>query len=176
MLDERYFEEAIVLARENRNDIDGYVHLYTKGAGKLSARIKSARKITSKLSPHLQEGNVVTIRLIEKNGLQVVDVLKNGKVNVGFRDLYALNKLLESDDFDFNIWTELIGDNQFNWRRVLGFLGWDPEFALCGACNKKRPSFFDISRQDFVCQECFNNHKSYLNDKGIVGLKPPVTS
>ena len=92
-MDEHYFQEAIVLDREPSNEIDNRFHIYAKGFGKIVARGKSTRKITSKLSGHLEPGNIVRARFIEKNGLQVVDALKITSIKYQVSDLYFLNKL-----------------------------------------------------------------------------------
>ncbi|MDO8574288.1 MAG: recombination protein O N-terminal domain-containing protein, partial [bacterium] len=92
-MNEYYFNEAIVLDREPSGETDNRFSIYAKGFGKIVARGKSTRKITSKLSGHLEPGNLVKVRLIEKNGLQVVDALKSGKLGIRSADLHFLNRL-----------------------------------------------------------------------------------
>ncbi|MEK7212689.1 MAG: recombination protein O N-terminal domain-containing protein, partial [Patescibacteria group bacterium] len=50
---QEYLSEAVVLDAVPNGDLDLRVHLFTKKFGKLTAKVKSARKITSKLAGHL---------------------------------------------------------------------------------------------------------------------------
>lgn len=156
---ELYFPEAIVLNREDSNEVDSRFSIYAKGYGKFFAKAKSARKILSKLSGHLEPGSLVKIRLVGNGGLQVVDALKFGKVAVGAPDLHLLNRLLPEQDFDFGIWEMLVGSPsassglKFSWPKALKILGWDPEHAGCQLCGGK-PVFFVLKNQGFVCDRC----------------------
>ena len=62
-----YLSEAVVLDKETSGDLDIRVSMFTKKFGKLKVRAKSARRIVSKLSPHLEPGNVAQVRIIEKS-------------------------------------------------------------------------------------------------------------
>ena len=167
-MNEYYFNEAIVLDREPSNEIDNRFSIYIKGFGKIVARGKSTRKITSKLSGHLEPGNLVKVRLIEKNGLQVVDALKSSKIEIRSSAPYFLNKLLPEHDFDFALWQELVshsmkhesgGDKitdyvSLNWKEILKILGWDPEHAVCEVCGSLSVSKFTAEGQIFSCDSC----------------------
>lgn len=59
-----YCVEALVLGKEDLGEIDGVVELYTAEFGKISAKIKSAKKITSKLSGHLEPFGAAAVRLV----------------------------------------------------------------------------------------------------------------
>ncbi|MEK7193558.1 MAG: recombination protein O N-terminal domain-containing protein [Patescibacteria group bacterium] len=148
-----YLSEAIVLDKEPNGDLDVRFSLFTKKFGKLHAKAKSARKITSKLAPHLEPGNLVQVRLVEKNGLQVVDALKKTFLDINLRDLYHLEKILAEGEPDKALWQALI-EKRFVWREVLALLGWDPENALCEACEKYNPAYFDTRTQRFLCGNC----------------------
>ena len=178
-VNELYFPEAIVLDREDVNGFDSRYSIYAKGFGKFFAKATSARKITSKLAPHLEPGNLVKIRVVGNGNFQVVDVLKSSKIDVRCSDLYLLNQMLPEHDFEFGVWQELMksikypsdanalagrqvsgikeeGDNNpLNWRKVLSVLGWDPEHAACEICTEAKPVFFDIGTQSFFCENCF---------------------
>ena len=121
-MNEYYFNEAIVLDREPSGEIDNRFSIYAKGFGKIVARGKSTRKITSKLSGHLEPGNLVKVRLIEKNGLQVVDTLKVSSIKCQVSDLYFLNKLLPEHDFDFALWEELVSCIKYPRKEIKDFL------------------------------------------------------
>ena len=77
---QEYLSEAVVLDRLANGDLNGRVVFLTKRFGKLVGKARSIRKITSKLSGHLQPGNLVQVRMIEKNGLQIVDALKKSRL------------------------------------------------------------------------------------------------
>ena len=180
-MNELYFPEAVVLNREDSNDADSRFSIYAKGFGKFFAKAKSARKILSKLSGHLEPGNLVKIRLVGNGSFQVVDALKFGKVEISSPDLYFLDRILPEQDFDFKIWEILIKGNtstdstrastelsrmsspqaslgqvaqNFDWCKVLKVLGWDPDHGACEICQLGRPAYFDLRGQGFICEDC----------------------
>ena len=69
---QEYVTEAVVLDAVPSAELDVRVSLFTKKFGKLVARAKSVKKITSKLAGHLEPGNVVKIRLFGEKGVQQV--------------------------------------------------------------------------------------------------------
>ena len=152
---QEYLTEAVVLDREPSGDLDFRVSLFTKKFGKMVAKVKSARKITSKLSGHLIPGNIVNARIIEKNGLQVVDAVKKSAISCG-SDFYFLNKVLADAEPDLAIWQKITSNN-FQWLEILKTLGWDPEFASCSSCSRSNPKSFNFRSQEFLCANCFLN-------------------
>lgn len=154
---QEYSTEAIVLDKETNGDLDVRVMLFTKKFGKLIGKAKSARKITSKLSGHLESGNLIQARLVEKGGLQIVDALKKEKLSNAPADFYFLGRLLADAEPESDLWRALTEGN-FSWHEVLKILGWDPEFAACSAC-KKRASAFHAKSQEFFCGVCVLNLK-----------------
>lgn len=168
-----YFTEAIVLDRKESGEADGLLILYTQDLGKITAKAKSLRKITSKLSGHLQPLNLVKVRLIEKNGFQAVDALSiNGR---GFKKETAIfAKFLRILDFiremtfelhpDYRLWTAMKklfshdgGQNieeKIIYRGLLKILGFDPQFAECALCRKKEAKFFLKEDHLFFCGDC----------------------
>lgn len=149
---QEYLSEAIVLDRLPNGDLNGRVVFLTKRFGKLIGRAKSIRKITSKLSGHLQPGNLVQIRMIEKNGLQVVDALKKSRLGLSLAELRFLGEILSEAEPEFVIW-EMLASGRFSWPSVLKILGWDPSFASCGLCAGKAESFHSRT-QEFFCKNC----------------------
>lgn len=149
---EEYGGEAIVLRRESHGEADSRISLFMKRYGRLTAKAKSARKITSKLSAHLEPGMVSEVRLVEKNDLHIVDALKTARLSVALPDLYFLDRLLGEADPDPALW-QMVRSGSFSWDSVLKVLGWDPSEAACGACNGL-PAAFHIGKQDFFCTSC----------------------
>lgn len=149
---DEYFTEAVVLRAEPNGDLDSRFSIFTRKFGKLLTRAKSARKITSKLAGHLQPGNVVRVRLVEKNGLWVVDALKSQRLALSLGELYMLERLLGEAEPDARIWEMLFGE--ISWGEALKLLGWDPKEAACAECGRSRPRAFYLRSQEFFCDPC----------------------
>ena len=149
---QEYSSEAVVLDRLPNGDLNGRVVFLTKRFGKLVGRVKSIRKITSKLSGHLQPGNLVQLRMIEKNGLQVVDALKKSRLSLNLAELRFLGELLAEAEPEFTIW-EMLVTGRFSWNTALKTLGWDPDFASCAMCASKIEAFHQRT-QEFFCKNC----------------------
>lgn len=165
--------EAIVLDKEDLGEIDSRVFLFTKALGKVVAKVKSARKITSKLSPHLEPLNLVSIRLVEKNGFQAADALMEKKfprTDMGLSVLNLVNQLSGENQPDQQLWQVLInnlGSPAKNLKtEILSILGFDPEFASCRDCNAVKPSYFFMPDSEYVCQKCVNR----IGFKGMVNI------
>lgn len=165
-----YLTEAIVLDKKESGDFDSLVFLYTKDLGKVVARAKSVRKITSKLAGHLEPLNFVRVRLIEKNGFQVVDALapkqkKATKASIeNFSKSLALLQFINEASYelqpDLYFWQEIrkILSNDFDekitYRHLLKILGFDPKFADCHNCHNKPVDYFHKKDQLFFCGKC----------------------
>ena len=150
---QEYLSEAVILDREPAGDLDVRLSVFTKRFGKFVVKAKSARRITSKLAGHLQPGNLVDARIVEKNGLQIVDVLKKRRLDIAPADLHRLDLILAEAEPEPRLWRELVGD-KFVWWEVLGILGWEPAAAQCGACDGTEDLVFSISGQEFFCGNC----------------------
>ena len=157
---QEYLSEAVVLDRLPSGDLNGRVVFLTKRFGKLVGRVRSIRKITSKLSGHLQPGNLVQLRMIEKNGIQVVDALKKSSLSscgepgrtISLAELRFLGELLAEAEPEFMIWEMLVA-GRFSWNAALKTLGWDPDFASCVMCSGGIAAFHPRT-QEFFCKNC----------------------
>jgi recombinational DNA repair protein (RecF pathway) len=151
-----YFTSALVLDAEDVGELDKRVFLYTKELGKVGAKARSTRKITSKLSAYLEPFNFVKIRLIEKNGFQVVDALNFDKVEISPENSVFLQFIKEMT-FEFQpdkqLWFYL-RRKKFSYRQVLKILGFDPDFAVCQICGRKSVAYFSKTEQTFFCRQC----------------------
>lgn len=154
---QEYLSEAIVLDRLPNGDMNGWVVFLTKRFGKLVGKAKSIKKITSKLSGHLQPGNLVQVRMIEKNGLQVVDALKKARLSLSLSELRFLGELLAEAEPEFVIW-EMLVNGGFSWNAALKILGWDPNFASCVFCSGNA-DVFHPKTQEFFCKKCASKMK-----------------
>lgn len=154
---QEYLSEAVVLGIYPNGDMDARISLFTKKFGKLVAKAKSVKKINSKLAGHLQPGNLVRVRLVEKNGLQAADALKSSRLNIKPMDLYFLNNLLPEAEPDLELWQAITG-GLWSWREILRIFGWDPREASCRLCRKP-PAYFHIGDQEFLCSNCASKFK-----------------
>lgn len=145
--------EAVILDKEPSGDADGRFFIFSKKFGKIVAKARGVRRITSRLSSHLEPGNLVLLRLIQKNSFQIADALKKIKLNIALPDLYFLNHLLIEGEVEHRIWP-LLFESRLDWQKILKILGWDPKVATCSICSKLNPSFFDIGGQNFFCESC----------------------
>lgn len=148
-----YVSEGLVLGREPAGDFDARFSIYTRRYGKLVAKARSLRKITSKLAGHFEPGNFVFARFVEKNGLQLVDGLKTARSGIGFVGLARLDGILHERESDAELWSALC-DPVLDWSRVLAVLGWDPRAARCMSCGSVSPVSFRFGTQEFFCARC----------------------
>ncbi len=152
-----YLTEALVLGANDSGESDKTVDLYTKELGRVSARARGARKITSKLSGHLQPLSFTRVRLIEKNGFQIADAL-------AFKKMEPLPETLGTIEFlkeityelqaDRDLWALLKKNKGISRNDLLKILGFDPLFAECEGCSAKRVDFFSKTEHSFLCRRC----------------------
>ena len=153
-----YFTEAIVLDKEPAGEADSQVYLYTKELGRVTAKVISARKITSKLAGHLEPLNVIQVRLVQKNRFQVVDALR---ISTLPRTVAMLNALRLAKDLtgegqaDSELWNVLSG-GRATGVTVLSALGFDSQYAMCENCGNGTPSHFIYQRLEYWCSSCFS--------------------
>ncbi|PIU98272.1 hypothetical protein COS61_02315 [Candidatus Wolfebacteria bacterium CG03_land_8_20_14_0_80_40_12] len=151
-----YSTSALVLDAENSGEFDKRVYLYTKELGKVVAKARSARKITSKLAAYLEPFNFVRIRLVEKNGFQITDALSFGKAEVSRQNADFLQFIKEMTfelQPDKKLWF-FLRKKKFAYCPALKILGFDPDFASCQTCGKKTVSYFLKTDQTFFCRNC----------------------
>lgn len=160
-----HYTKAFVLAREPKGELDAAITLCTKDFGKIIAKAKSIRRITSKLSGHLTPGSLAEVRIVERNGNghQVVDALST-PVEVtldSLRFLDFINKLMLVGVPDPRLWHELeraISQNSLskaNYHRVISIMGYDTKNALCDNCGSRQIAYFLPRDIMFLCSRCF---------------------
>jgi len=158
-----HYTTAIALGVEPRGEVDAAVTLYTKDFGKLTAKTKSLRKITSKLAGHLMPGNLVQVRLIEHgdgNGLQILDALSEkpkGSPDDLFRFLNFLVKTAPTALPDPGLWYEAeraVKEGDFtpkHYRRMLAELGLASGALSCDDCASRNVAYFVPGEVIFLC-------------------------
>ena len=158
-----YFSEALVLDQEDVGELDRRIYLYTEELGKVVAKVKSARKIISKLSGHLQPLNFVNVRLVEKGGFQITDALTIKKLPKN-KDIFKLLQFLKEMTFEIqpdkklwfiikkNLWAATAP--KISYKPFLEALGFDPKFAQCQVCRNKTVNYCSKTEQVFLCRGC----------------------
>lgn len=169
-----YYTEAFVLDREDFKEHDGMVHLYTEELGKISARARGLKKILSKSSAHLEPLNFVRVRVMHmKSGYyQIIDVLPHDEVSVRDKKkdarhcgvLLAMAECvkrmtydLHPDQYLWNMIKRIAGadiDEGVMYRSLLKAFGFDPQYAVCNACQDTEVSHFMHDDHGFYCRDC----------------------
>lgn len=159
-----YFTKALVLDQENSGEFDKLIFLYTEDLGKVVAKAKSIRKITSKLASQLEPLNFIRVRLVEKNGFQVTDALAVDRIKAS-APVLELAQFIKEMTFEFQpdkkFWflikrtfQHLKNNKKFSYKPLLKALGFAPDFARCNVCAGKSVAYFSKSEQVFLCRRC----------------------
>jgi len=159
-----YFTKALVLDQENSGEFDKLIFFYTEDLGKVVAKAKSIRKITSKLASQLEPLNFVRVRLVKKNGFQVVDALAFDKIKAS-QPALELVRFIKEMTFelqpDRKFWLlirktfqNLKNNKKFSYKPLLNALGFALDFARCSVCDSKFVVYFSKTEQVFLCRRC----------------------
>ncbi len=162
-----YLTEAIVLNVRPYKECDRLVELYTKELGLLKIRVVGGRKILSKLSPHLDTGNLIKAKFIQKARFTLVDALtenrfsglkKDAKKAVFvFQLLFLVRSLVPEAVPDAPLWhffLRSLREGRMDFKNFLKLLGYNPMLAECDNCHDKNVNCFQISAQTFFCGSC----------------------
>lgn len=158
-----YVTKAIVLDKKEVGELDSRVILFTENFGKVIARAKSSRKITSKLSAHLQPLTRIDVRLMFSNSIQIVDALKIDSLLPTACSKEQAAEMLEAAQLvaetvsdqhpDEELW-QLLSRGEFTGRKILIALGFNPEHAKCEVCGRGQPEKFIIRDARYICSRC----------------------
>lgn len=115
-MDETRNSTAIIINRSDYRENDSLLTVYTKDFGKLSLVARGAKKLSSKLSGHLEPLSLVDILIIKGKGFDYIGSALGRQAFLGIKDdlnkLYFAGSALRS----FNI---LVRDNQPDERLFL---------------------------------------------------------
>lgn len=174
-----HYTKSLVLHREPKGEVDEIFTLYTKDLGKIHARAKSIRRITSKLSGHLRQGSLNKIRIIEKggSGFQVIDALSDEffRHDELHKFLDFLDKMTPEREPDHELWhyvESIIGLGELGsaeYRRLLEIMGFGPKFAKCVNCGRGEIAYFMPSDVIFLCDKSFMDLN--INEEEVVKIK-----
>lgn len=165
-----YVTSAFVLDVVSAGEYDARVFLFTKELGRVVARARSLRKGNSKLAGHLQPLMISTVRLVQKNGFQIVDALLERNLAKdtepkNIRELIAVARLIlemtSEGQAEPELWS-LLQEGDILSKRFLKVMGFDPEHAVCNQCCAKAPSSFILRDAIYVCQKCLINYSKEM--------------
>ncbi|MBI2515127.1 DNA repair protein RecO [Candidatus Wolfebacteria bacterium] len=155
--------DAFVLDAEDSGEFDRILYLYTRDLGKIIAKAKSSRKITSKLAGHLEPLSLSKVRLVEKNGTQITDAILLRQIEntpAAVKLFQFIKEMTYEFQTDKKLWltikkaVEGLKGEKGDYKPLLNILGFSPEFAECGLCKIKKPLFFSPKEQIFFCHSC----------------------
>lgn len=162
-----YLTSAIVLNVRPHKEYDRRVELYTKDFGLLKAKVIGGRKILSKLSPHLDVGNLIKVRFVQKTQFTLVDALEENKFSslkkderkavLFFRLLFLIRSLVPEAVPDSPFWyffLRSLREGRIDFKTFLKLLGYNPALAECDNCRSKNPAYFQVLLQTFLCGNC----------------------
>lgn len=185
-----FYTTGIVLRIEHRGESDRIAHVYTDTHGKLELFVKSGRRISSKLSPHLEEMTlascyVVRGRMDHLAGIE--RVLRYEKLHTSLFHLgnaaWALelvDLLTRTDHPDRRIFDALVAWFAFLEKTkssilpermrlaflfsLLDFLGYCPECGRCIFCNAVEHASWLFGAHDggLVCGSCTDKARGGL--------------
>lgn len=162
-----YIDEAFVLGTKPQGETDLTADIFLKNFGRLEVKVIAGRKVSSKLSPHLDSLNLINIRLIQKSGFTLTDVLVQNRFSVlrqnfnlftkSLEMLFLIKSLLPLYTSDQHLWYFLrraLEEKKFNHSALLKIFGYDPKNANCDICHSKNVSSFSVKEQVFLCFRC----------------------
>lgn len=150
------FTFAAVLDKEYIND-DAIVYLFTRELGLVTAKVKSARKITSKLNSHLEPLFISAVRMVAKERgirFQIVDALKERQCSrSALSAFHLLKKIAPEGEPHLALW-DSIYKGSVTAGSVLRAMGFDPAYAKCSICGKKSDLRFSVDDLAYFCSKC----------------------
>jgi len=178
MTQEYLSTQAIILKRNDLNDNDGIVTLYTVEKGKINAVAKGIKKNTSKLRGGLQEFSISDITLVKGKNMPIIINTEAKEAFLSIRyDLlkmsYAafcvdfLDKILPQEEKDEEIYQLLCDtlhliDNGYAWTSsnrfvfyLLEHMGYGNNKKICINCGKTiNDQSADGTADGILCQRC----------------------
>lgn len=168
-----YLTQAVVLGLRSHKENDRVADLYTKDFGRLESNVVGGRRILSKLSPHLNLFNVITVRLAEKNRIILTDALTDESFRKNrqnpkfypsaFRIISLVRALTPKGVPDLRLWHLIVkglASADGDVKVFLRALGYDPSEAECDICTGRPATFFRAKDQSFFCRNCGLKTKS----------------
>jgi len=108
-MDETKNSQAIILNRSDYRESDSLLTVYTRSLGKMSLVARGAKKISSKLSGHLEPISLVNILIIKGKGFDYIGSALGSDAFLNIKD--DLNKIYYAG-LAINNFNRLVKDNQ----------------------------------------------------------------
>ena len=148
-----YYTKALVLDKESRSEYGATVHLFTRDIGRVEAKGAGLKRITSKLSGHLDPGLISFVRLVEKNGFVLADALRVHRFRFSFDSLNTIKHLAPELMRDDDLWGSIL-NREVKPEDLLSHFGYDTKFARCSLCGRSPVSCFSFASHSFLCDSC----------------------
>jgi DNA repair protein RecO (recombination protein O) len=162
-----FVSEAVVLSVSPSKEKDLVVTLFTKEYGRVRAKVTSGARMHSKFSPHLNPLNHVTVRLAEKRGFTLTDVLTNNSFreirtdvracSAALRTLAVVHALAPEGESDARVWHELLRSLESRTCNPVSFLTLFGHYANnmgCTYCGESPISHFAFVSHALLCTRC----------------------
>ncbi len=177
--------EGIVLTRTPLREYDEVISFITRDFGRVDVLAKSVKKITSKLSPHVEPFSRVSFDSVQGKEMMILTNVSAVNFFQHVRTHYvkslqaefaahALHRLtrpgnLEYGVFDlFSEWLQMfdsvtdVSDCRFlDWfmLQLMGVIGFEPTYSVCIRCGKDdNLCFWSFSGGGVVCTNCSTNN------------------
>lgn len=175
--------QAIIIKKQNTNEHDQWVTVYSKEHGKLTAIAKSVLKDTSIQGMHLDLLNLVEFDLISGRGMPIISAAQvenpfqklKGSLSslaAAYFFLEILDKIVFDSQPDKELWDFLVSflkkanskevtlaTFRQNQLQLLNILGYAPQLESCNMCGAPKSSTniwaLNHSIGGIICGTCF---------------------
>lgn len=186
--------KGFVIKKEDLGEADRILTIYTDKLGKVRAKAKGVRWINSKLAGQLEEFNLVNFVLVKGKGGEIITSARVQKylsnipknfytIGLAFYGCELINLLIPSLEPDLKIFNLLFGfldklnskqkdlnkETHIFALRLLGLLGYLPEFTFCSDCKKRitGPGYLDLGGSKIFCSNCLSNKNKTLEISSV---------
>jgi len=195
-MEETYNIQAIVLKRQDFRENDSKIIIYSLEKGKLELVARGAKKISSKLSGHIEPIGLVRIMAVRGKQYDYVggavskdsfQKIKNDldKIKSSGEVINIFLKLIKEEEKNLDIYNliksffEIFNRKDFEKNnfltsifllKLLSYIGYSPELFNCVICKKKiqpNGNKFSISRGGVVCKNCQAKDSLTISDNSI---------
>lgn len=171
-----YVTQALVLSLKPHRGDDRIVELFTKELGRVEARAVGGRKILSKVTPHLNPWNIVTVRLVRKRAFILADAIAEKRYTslrlngrnffTSLEILFLVRSMTPILEPDLQLWFFLEeaqknglaknrnGEKGSGVSQLLKIVGYNPSHATCTRCGSKKVGAFVLEDHEFICAKC----------------------
>jgi len=179
---ERIKTKGIILVRKNIGEADRLLSIFTEDLGKIKVVAKGSRRIKSKMAPHIEPLNIISLQLVEGKTFYILtDAERVGEPHSFTKDMdiyRTASYICELVDLSFqekepnkaiflllteaiHILSGLTPDKREQLARyfemeLLISLGYKPDYHLCKKCQEaiKEQPFYHGDFEGCSCDKC----------------------